>query len=225
MANVLRVPSLGEQLAYQLRRDIISGHLEPGRHLVEDALAEEHDVSRGPVRDALRILKSEGLLEDRRRGFFVRSFTRQDVEDLYSLRASMESLAFSLAAERAKGKAWSRAERELQEMYSCAEKQDGHGFAEHDLNFHSEFYALSSHSRLQTLWDQYRPTFGALLDVTNADYENLETVADDHRELLRAAQEGRTDELLPHLAAHLASSKHRMIEALEPTWQKLAVVP
>lgn len=222
MANVLRAPSLGEQLAYQLRMEIISGRLDPGTHLVEDSLAEEHDVSRGPVRDALRILKSEGLLEDRRRGFFVRSFSRTDVEDLYSLRSSMETLAFSLAAARAKGKAWSRAEKELEEMYSCAERQDGHNFAMHDLAFHSEFYALSHHTRLQTLWEQYRPTFGALLDVTNAEYENLHIVADDHKELLAAAKEGRLDDLLPHLAAHLESSKHRMLEALEPTWEKAA---
>nr|WP_231980695.1 GntR family transcriptional regulator [Tessaracoccus coleopterorum] len=64
----MKAVALGEQLAALLRSKIVRGQLEPGAHLVEDALAAEYGVSRGPVRDALRALLAEGLLESRKRG-------------------------------------------------------------------------------------------------------------------------------------------------------------
>src|SRR5690606_30995658 len=63
--------SLGAEVAQTLRRLIISGQLAPGTHLVEAALAERFEVSRGPIRDALRVVEAEGLVESRRRGVFV----------------------------------------------------------------------------------------------------------------------------------------------------------
>jgi GntR family transcriptional regulator of gluconate operon len=79
----IRSVALGEQLAALLRARVVRGELEPGTHLVEDAVAADHGVSRGPVRDAFRMLLAEGLLESRRRGFFVKAFTQRDVAELY----------------------------------------------------------------------------------------------------------------------------------------------
>ena len=74
-----RAPALGEQLAEVLRDQIIRRGLQPGTHLVEDALAAQYDVSRGPVRDALRQLESQGLVEARRRGYFVIGLTQEEI--------------------------------------------------------------------------------------------------------------------------------------------------
>ena len=80
-----------------LRRAIIGGELEPGTHLVESALSERFGVSRAPIRDALKELEGEGLLEPRRRGVYVKALTGEDVWELHNLRQTLEVAALELA--------------------------------------------------------------------------------------------------------------------------------
>lgn len=219
MPGIRRAQSLGEQLAGSLRLQIVNGELEPETHLVEDSLAEQHGVSRGPVRDAFRILSAEGLIADRRRGFFVKPFTADDVDELYSLRYAIESLACSLAVSQAEPNDWREARVFVREMAGHANLKDWHGFAVSDLAFHGEFYRLSGHQRLQSLWTQYRPTFGALLEVTTAQDIDLRPSAEDHESLLVLAEKGRDADLVAALKVHLDGSKKRMKNALGPVWE------
>lgn len=213
----LRIPSMGERLADQLRNKIVRGELTAGTHLVEDTLAETYDVSRGPVRDAFKILSAEGLLSDRRRGFFIRGFSRADVEELFSLRLSMETLAMELASEITGADGWDEPQAKLDAMYDAADAGDWHSFAQHDLAFHGTFYTLSGHARLQSLWQQYKPLFGTMLDITNEKGMDR-TWADDHLALLDLARLQQLPAMRIHLKEHLADSKERMIIALEPVW-------
>ena len=73
---------LGEKVAEALRSLIITGQLAPGERLVEGVLAEQFGVSRGPVREALTELVSEGLIESSRRGAFVIGMTEVDIREL-----------------------------------------------------------------------------------------------------------------------------------------------
>lgn len=212
--------SLGSQLADRLRSKIISGELEPGTHLVEDVLAEEYGVSRGPVRDALKTLSGEWLVESRRRGFFVRPISEDDIAELYSLREAIELLAGRAAMERKPDEgAWAGAESALTGMYDAAGVGDWHRFADQDLRFHTAIYELSGHRRLLALWAQYRPTFGALLDMTNRQDPDLRPSADDHRELLDNLRAGAGDTFAESLRSHLEGSRRRMLDALRPHWR------
>ncbi|HEX3621241.1 MAG TPA: GntR family transcriptional regulator [Acidimicrobiales bacterium] len=84
-----------------VRRRIIVGQYSPGERLTEDALAEEYKVSRIPVREALRVLASEGFVRVRPYyGTFVAELSAGDADDLLEVRAALEPLAARLAAER-----------------------------------------------------------------------------------------------------------------------------
>ena len=86
----------------QIRRWIVEGRFRPEEHLIEQRIAEELDLSRTPVREALRRLQSEGLVRfEANRGATVRSLTISDIADLYELRARLEAMAAELAATRA----------------------------------------------------------------------------------------------------------------------------
>ena len=81
----LRNQALGEQIAHELRVQIITAAIAPGTPLVEDTLAETFDTSRGPVRDALRELELEGLVErgpSRRGGLVVKGLSSRDITEL-----------------------------------------------------------------------------------------------------------------------------------------------
>ncbi len=89
--------------AYQLiRRAIVEGAYAPGQRLVEQRLAEEHGLSRTPVREALRRLQAEGLVDvERHRGAAVRRLSADDIADIYELRSRLEGYACERAAIRA----------------------------------------------------------------------------------------------------------------------------
>jgi DNA-binding GntR family transcriptional regulator len=93
---------LRDKVVDELRRCIIDGVYRPGDRLTEERLAEHFGVSRNPVREAIRVLESEGfLVAQPRRGAVVATMSVQDVEDLFDVRLSLETLAATLAAERA----------------------------------------------------------------------------------------------------------------------------
>lgn len=83
-----------------LRRQIIEGELRPRERLVAADLADKLQVSRTPVREALYLLASEGLVVPAKRGFAVREFTPSEIIEIYEVRAALEGMAARLAAGR-----------------------------------------------------------------------------------------------------------------------------
>src|SRR3954464_5958021 len=93
--------SLSSDVTSGLRDAILNGISQPGDHLTEAEIAREMGVSHGPVREALRELEAENLIIiEPHRGAFVRAFTAQDVREIYSLRALLETAMVHLAQAR-----------------------------------------------------------------------------------------------------------------------------
>jgi GntR family transcriptional regulator, gluconate operon transcriptional repressor len=205
-------PALGQHVVDHLRRLIISGELGRGMHLVEAQLSETFDVSRGPVRDALRQLETEGLVESRRRGVFVIGLALDDIEELYVLRRLLEVEAVRLCLARP-GRDYAGATAALDRMEEAARAQDAAAFATADLDFHTAFYATAGHRRLESIWQQYRPTFAGMLAVTNAEDHDLAPTHADHAELLRVIRSGDEPAAIALLEEHLDGSHRRMLTA------------
>lgn len=93
--------ALVDKLAAQLHARVISGELASGARLRQEALAEEFGVSRTPIREALRKLQADGIVElHPNRGAVVRPLSPREIRDAYEVRASLEALAAELAADR-----------------------------------------------------------------------------------------------------------------------------
>lgn len=92
----------GSVIAHErIRQAIVEGRYRPGQRLVEQRLADELNLSRTPVRQALHLLEAEGLVvSERNRGAMVRPLTEKDLFDMYELRARLEALAAERAAAR-----------------------------------------------------------------------------------------------------------------------------
>ncbi|WP_329124282.1 GntR family transcriptional regulator [Streptomyces sp. NBC_01353] len=107
---------LRDQVCEGLRDRIITGRLKPGDRLVERDVAEEFGVSRVPVREAIRILMSEGFLQALSpRRIVVKELSRQDVENLFDMREALEVLAVRRAAER-------RTQGQLDDLHALLEE-------------------------------------------------------------------------------------------------------
>jgi GntR family transcriptional regulator, gluconate operon transcriptional repressor len=209
VASARPAPALGQHVVDYLRRMIIMGKLRPETHLVEAQLSKTFDVSRGPVRDALRQLEVEGLVEARRRGVFVIGLTADDIDELYQLRGMLESHAVRLCMSSQSGDV-TQIRVELERMNVAASGQDPVAFAEADLDFHSAFYRFAGNRRLDNVWQQYRPTFADMLAVTNSEDRDLVSTYRDHVELLEAIIAGDAERAQGLLAEHIEGSRCRM---------------
>lgn len=203
---------LGEQVVRNLREAIVQGDLAVGTHLVEDAMAAQFGVSRGPVRDALRELEAEGLVRTRRRGAFVVGIDSDDIDELYSLRGAVESLAARLAMGREEVD-WQASERLVERMHEMAAAGNAEVFAEADIAFHSLIYENSGHRRLLDVWRQYEAILACLLRRTVLLDIDLVESAGKHETLLNLLKSDSPDQMLAELADHLEGSRRRMLRA------------
>lgn len=210
-----RAPALGEQLAAVLRDRIIRRQTEPGTHLVEDALAAEYDVSRGPVRDALRQLESQGLVESRRRGFFVVGLSQVDINDLYELRESIELVAVTRAVAQVNAAQLETGRAIVTEMVGFADRADAVGFADADMRFHALLYDIAGNRRLIDVWEAYAPVFASLMQLTVEEDVDLHPSAHDHGRLLDLIEEGDVAKIQAEMREHLDGARTRMARAVE----------
>jgi DNA-binding GntR family transcriptional regulator len=83
-----------------LRDEIIQGKIRPNERLIAVDLAERLKTSRTPIREALQLLEAEGLVVAAKRGYVVREHTRDEIVEIYEVRASLEGMAARLAAQK-----------------------------------------------------------------------------------------------------------------------------
>lgn len=136
-------------LSDKIRDGIITGRYPPGSPLREQTLEKEYGASRGPVREALRLLELRGLaVHEPRRGFRVREYSPAVIEDIYRLRAALEGMA----VDGLKGHDLRRLVAALEEsnagMRACQQKGDIHGYLQGNLEFHDHILAVSGNEPL-----------------------------------------------------------------------------
>lgn len=101
LATIADHPSLQERAYQTLRNAILEGKLAVGERIFEQKIAEQLGISRNPVRESIRRLQQDGLLDVRPRGgIYVASISTEEADDIYRVRGALEALAARLAAER-----------------------------------------------------------------------------------------------------------------------------
>ena len=201
---------LGDQVAHELRRQIVTQARPSGSLLVEEKLATDFQVSRGPIREAIRTLTQEGLVASGGRSATVVGLTASDVDELFTLRASLELLALREALPHHPHDLNQAIDAALADMASAVAAADASAFTLADLHFHSAFYGASRHRRLSDVWAQYRPTIELLLLVANLSHVDLEPALQSHIALAELIREGKLDAACSELEMHLDHSRARV---------------
>ena len=196
--------TLWEQVRDRLREDILAGRLEPGTELSEVALAKDFGTSRGPLREALGRLASEGLVTiTPRRGAVVAQLSREEFIDAYQVREALETLAVRLAVPL-----MSDAEiahlRELCELMDRAARDDEvRVFFDTNNSFHE---ALVRGSRNRKLHDVHRMLVGQMVPYLPRSLElrgNLQQSVAEHQAILAAIEERDSERAARLLAEHI----------------------
>lgn len=212
----LDTPRLGDEVAQMLRRAIISGELEPGTHLVESVLSERFQVSRAPIRDGLKELQSEGLVESRRRGVYVKALTHEDVREIHNLRRMLETAALELAVERFDDDDVAELDRHVVAMEAAAAEGAVTEFAAADLRFHRALFERAGNRRLLRVWQSFSQTFRIITEITDAGNVDFESIAADHRRILDAIGRHDLDAAQRELAVSLTRGERVFERRFEP---------
>ena len=140
--------SLVQQAAGFVRQRILAGAMKPGDRLREEQLASELGISRPPLREALRLLQSEGLVESQpRRGVIVSPLREQDAWEIATLRSALERTAMELALPVAPKKLLD-CQAAIKSMREAARAKDSAAFVESSFQFHLSVVELACHQRL-----------------------------------------------------------------------------
>lgn len=150
------VPSSIVDLAVgELRRLILAGEFRPGERLREEELTRRWGISRPPLREALRILAADGLVEQSpRRGVRVASLTEQDVAEIYSLRYALERFAIDRGVPAARPELLAPLHEAMAAMRQAGALDDTAGVVEANREFHLGIIGLAEHRRLAQVYEQ-----------------------------------------------------------------------
>jgi len=203
---------LAEDVADRIREEILTGRVGQGKRLVEAVIAEELGVSRGPVREALKLLRGEGLvMEEPHRGAFVVRLSAADVADIFDLRAALEVRAARQIAARGRPSDI-RTLRHLFERLAEAAKNDDSGqMLQADLAFHEGVCQLGGNRRLFEVYERYVPLVKSFMRLDEFLYETLDDVALEHEPMLRAIEDGDADLAAARFAAHTEKARDVLV--------------
>ncbi len=202
------IPTAVDHAYEQIWRRLIAGEWQPGERLSDLDLAAQLRVSRTPVRQALhRLAQDELVLSDPRRGFWVRAFTSQDVHEMYDVRAALESLAVSLAAQRFEPAELQAQLQRLDETRAAVDGGEVQTFLQHDFRFHNLLIRASGNGRLVRMLATLRSQV-SVFQIRDTGYpQRMEAALDGHEQVLRALLSGEFDIAAESLREHIVQAK------------------
>jgi DNA-binding GntR family transcriptional regulator len=204
-----------EYVYRRVRDAILDGELAPGQTMSQVVLAEELGVSRTPLREALRMLQGEGLVEARpNRRVRVAPISTGDLEELYAVRVALETQALKLAVPRMTPEHVARLEGSIAEMAHYAEQHDMRRWLTPHADYHRRLTALAG--------ERFEGLLAQLYDHSER-YRRLHIgsgpsawATGDHRDILDAVKAGDGQGSAALLARHLSRVAFEVAEILDP---------
>lgn len=211
---------LRHEVLLGLRTGILAGEIAPGTRLLEVPLAAELGVSRGPVREALRQLEQEGLVEFfPHRGAVVVGVAEAEVETIYGIRALLEGRAFARTCRIVTTEDLDALAETVERMIEASEAGDIDAVTEHDLAFHGRVVELSGFQYLRRLWTSidgvvrsrtYDPAPRPAPTDRTESLAWLVGPSIEHRELVEALRSGRPASASRAAMAHVTRGLERL---------------
>ncbi|MDT5031046.1 MAG: hypothetical protein QOC94_1217 [Actinoplanes sp.] len=195
--------SLVELAVNRLSQEILSGRSDPGERLVEEQLTRRLGISRAPLREALRLLAQQGLVEHTpRRGARVATLSDADVRELYEVRDVLERHSVQT---RPAGADLSGLDAALEVMRKATETGDRLAIADAHRAFHVAVVALGGNRQLTQVYESVLVRIQLYMAVNLRREAEVTDAADGvhrHERLMAAVQRGAADEVLAELSTH-----------------------
>ena len=218
MADVIALPrpALHQEVAVRLRQALVEGHIAPGAKLNERELCEQLQVSRTPLREAIKMLAAEGLVELLpNRGAVAAQLSRQDVIDTFELIAGLEGWSGELAAARITDAALTEIRALHFEMLAAHTRSDLSTYYRLNARIHERINAAAANPVLERTYRTVNARLQALRFRSNFDERKWARAVQEHEQMvaLLAARDGAGLRAL--LVAHLQHKRDAVLELMQ----------
>lgn len=206
---------LTEKVTIFLTGMIIEGRLKPGEHLTEIQLNKRFGISRSPIREALRILEQKGFVVNiPRKGNYVRTVTKNDISEVFSVRAVLEGFAARLSTSNLNQEDFDKLEFLVERMTESANKNDFKAFLDHHYNFHRTYIKASKNGFLtKTLEDILNQALWLHHAYVYMQYTHKYSI-EKHIEILRAFKEREAEEAERLVEEHILAAVDPIVKQL-----------
>lgn len=211
---LLRTRSLASAAQQEIERMILGGELAPGTKLTEAWLSEKLGVSRGPIREAFRMLEEAGLVrQEKNRGAFVRDIPVDEAVEIFDLRAVMDELigrrlAAALAPDQSR-----RLKALVEQMEQAARANDADAYHLLNLQFHDHLVEFAGNRKMAAIYRKLVKELALFRRRNLTEDQVLTHSAAEHRQILRAIQSGDAEAAGRAMYEHVMESKARMLRA------------
>lgn len=205
--------SLRGRVFYQLKNDILNGKYHIGENLIETKLSDEMGVSRTPIREALRQLELEGLVQSiPNKGVIVRGISEQDVEDICTIRMMIEGLAARWAAEKITDEELDELKEavELEEFYTG--KNGTEQLLKFDSKFHDIIFRASKSKPLMQMLSTFHHYIQSARNLSLGSPGRAQKVLEEHKAILQAIIEHDADKAERLTTEHVKNASINLIK-------------
>ena len=213
MALIQKSVPLHQQVYQVLKEKIIQGEYMPREKLVELRISSELGVSRSPIREALRKLEQEGLIEQKQNQLFVKQYSAKEVIDVYQCRKALESMAASLVVNTITEADQKVFVQILEDTRQSLIDNDQQEIINNNTKFHKKLVTLSNNSALIDVLDGLESKILFYRNTIFRKYFRDASFLEEHEEIFRAVISGDRNKAKQAMEKHIdadikAFSKH-----------------
>jgi len=210
---MLQSSSLTTVVQQEIERAILQGEYAPGSKLIEATLAQAMGVSRGPVREAFRMLEEAGLVRnEKNRGVFVRDIPIDEAVEIFDLRAAMDELVGRKLAKDITPAQLKEIKALGDAMEKAVKAEDAHNYHLLNLRFHDRLVEMAGNSKLTSIYRKLIKELSLFRRLNLADGWLLPISASEHRQIIKAIASGDPEAAGKAMFDHVMDSKERTIE-------------
>src|SRR5450755_5081009 len=211
--TLLQTSSLSSVVQGEVERMILSGELRTGEKLTEVALAARLGVSRGPLREAFRMLEEAGLVRtEKNRGVFVRNLPVEEAVEIVDLRASMEELVGRRLAQGITPAALKEIRGMVEQMEQAVKAKNAQTYHLLNLRFHDRLVELAGNGKLTAIYRKLIKELSLFRRLNLADGWLMPISVGEHRQIVKAIASGDAELAGRAMLEHVLESKERTIK-------------
>jgi phosphonate utilization transcriptional regulator len=210
---LLQTSSLASVVQQEVERAILVGEYAPGTKLIEAALAQKMGVSRGPVREAFRMLEEAGLVRtEKNRGVFVRDIPIDEAVEIFDLRAAMDELVGRQLATRITPAQLKEVRALVERMEKAVKAEDAHNYHLLNLRFHDRLVEMAGNRKLTAIYRKLIKELSLFRRLNLADSWLLAGLGGRAPADRQGHRVGRPEAAGKALFQHVMDSKQRTID-------------
>lgn len=210
--------SLPDVITNDLRERILSGEMAEGETIRQEALAEDYDVSRMPIREALKRLDAEGLVQlTNNRGASVTSHSLSEIGEIFDLRILLEVDLFQRAIPQMTEADFTKCEQLLADMDASYEAYDVGRWGSLNYEYHMALYGAADRNLTNEILQRVNLQSDRYVRMHLSVMEQREPAKKDHRDLLTLARAGKVDDACALLTRHIKRTKDQLLDMVIAT--------